>query len=51
MCSNILFYFAGDKTKKGVFSYDESNRKQKDHPDNEEAVELMKQYSLEPKLP
>ena len=40
--------FSGDKAKKGVFLYEEGKKTKKDNPD---ALELIKKYSLEPKLP
>ncbi len=54
--AQYCWYFGceGDKgasSKRGVFNYEESNKGQKDHPDNEDAIELMKKHAVEPKLP
>ena len=41
----------GDKAKNGVFAYEQNGKKKKGNADNPEAAELIKKYSLEPKLP
>ena len=43
--------FAGDKAKNGVFAYEQNGKKKKGNADNQEAAQLIKKYSLEPKLP
>ena len=42
---------AGDKAKNGVFAYEQNGKKKKGNADNPEATQLIKKYSLEPKLP
>ena len=47
----LSMLIAGDKAKNGVFAYEQNGKKKKGNADNPEAAQLIKKYSLEPKLP